>query len=132
MGGYRKHVIAEHLECIHEQIKQTPHLTLNGMKGLHAGRRVIDAHQAVWWFIRDEGLRLKIHCSLLNRLAYGSSRLIALILIQQNRPSERSNTGCDPSRNETSKILGVRSRISTEHFRQKNAQDTSEMLDMFL
>ncbi|OSQ42809.1 transposase [Thalassospira alkalitolerans] len=59
MGGYRKRVLTEHLEFIHEQIKQTPHLTLHGMKDLLAERGVIVSHQAVWRFLRDEGLRFK-------------------------------------------------------------------------
>ncbi len=59
IGGYRKRVLAEHLEFIHEQIKQTPHLTLHRMKDLLAERGVIVSHQAVWRFLRDEGLRFK-------------------------------------------------------------------------
>lgn len=59
MGGHRKRVLVEHRDFIHEQIKRTPHLTLHGMKDILAERGVIVSHQAVWRFLRDEGLRFK-------------------------------------------------------------------------
>ena len=59
MGGYRKRVLDEHRDFIVEQINRTPHLTLHGMKDMLAERGVIVSHQAVWRYLRDEGLRFK-------------------------------------------------------------------------
>lgn len=59
MGGHRKRILDEHRDFIHEQINRTPHLTLHGMKDLLAERGVTVSHQAVWQFLRREGLSFK-------------------------------------------------------------------------
>ena len=59
MGGYRRRVLEEHRDFIIEQLKQTPHLTLHGLKDIPAGRGVIVSHQAVWRFLKSEGLSFK-------------------------------------------------------------------------
>ena len=59
MGGHRPRVLEPHRDFIIEQIARTPHLTLHGMKDILASRGVEVSHQAVWTFLRREGLRFK-------------------------------------------------------------------------
>jgi transposase len=59
MGGHRKPVLEPHRGFIMERIRQTPHLTLHGLKDELAGRGVKVSHNAVWLFLRREGLRFK-------------------------------------------------------------------------
>jgi transposase len=59
MGGHRKRVLDPHRAFIVERIEQTPHLTLHGLKEELAGRGVNVSHNAVWLFLRREGLRFK-------------------------------------------------------------------------
>ena len=59
MGGHRKRVLDPHRAFIVERITQTPHLTLHGLKAELAARGVKVSHNAVWLFLRREGLRFK-------------------------------------------------------------------------
>jgi transposase len=59
MGGHRKPLLDPHRAFIVERIKQTPHLTLHGLKNELAVRGVRVSHNAVWMFLRREGLRFK-------------------------------------------------------------------------
>ena len=59
MGGYRKPLLDRHRSFIVERIRQTPHLTLHGLKDELAARGVRVSHNAVWMFLRREGLRFK-------------------------------------------------------------------------
>jgi transposase len=59
MGGHRKRVLEPHRAFIKERINQTPHLTLHGLKDELAARGVRVSHNAVWMFLRREGLRFK-------------------------------------------------------------------------
>src|ERR1700756_2974794 len=59
MGGHRKRVLEPHRAFIMERLGQTPHLTLHGLKAELAGRGVKVSHNAVWQFLRREGLRFK-------------------------------------------------------------------------
>ena len=59
MGGHRKPVLAPHRGFILKRISQTPHLTLHALKDELAARGVKVSHDAVWLFLRREGLRLK-------------------------------------------------------------------------
>ncbi|WP_157099974.1 IS630 family transposase [Rhodoplanes sp. Z2-YC6860] len=59
MGGYRKPVLDPHRAFILERIRQTPHLTLHGLKDELAARGVKVSHNAVWLFLRREDLRFK-------------------------------------------------------------------------
>jgi transposase len=59
MGGHRKSVLEPHGDFIKERIRQTPHLTLHGLKDELAARGVDVSHNAVWLFMRREGLRFK-------------------------------------------------------------------------
>lgn len=59
MGGHRKRVLDPHRDFIIERINQTPHLTLHGLKDELAARGVKVSHNAVWLFLRREGLRFK-------------------------------------------------------------------------
>ncbi|ESZ24661.1 hypothetical protein X733_31765 [Mesorhizobium sp. L2C067A000] len=51
MGGHRKRVLEPHRAFIEARIRGTPHLTL------HGGVKV--SHNAVWLFLRREGLSFK-------------------------------------------------------------------------
>jgi transposase len=59
MGGHRKRLLDPHRAFILERIGQTPHLTLHGLKDELAARGVKVSHNAVWLFLRHEGLRFK-------------------------------------------------------------------------
>jgi putative transposase len=59
MGGHRKRTLEPHRAFILERIAQTPHLTLHGLKDELAARGVNVSHNAVWLFLRREGLRFK-------------------------------------------------------------------------
>lgn len=59
IGGHRKPLLDAHRAYIVERIKQTPHLTLHGLKDELAARGVRVSHNAVWLFLRREGLRFK-------------------------------------------------------------------------
>ena len=59
MGGHRKRILEPHRPFIAERIRQTPHLTLHGLKDELAARGVKVSHNAVWMFLRREGLRFK-------------------------------------------------------------------------
>lgn len=59
MGGHRKPVLEPHRDFILERIDQTPHLTLHGLKDELATRGVVVSHNAVWLFLRREGLSFK-------------------------------------------------------------------------
>ena len=59
VGGHRKRVLAPHRAFIAERIAQTSHLTLHGLKDELAARGVNVSHNAVWLFLRREGLTFK-------------------------------------------------------------------------
>lgn len=59
MGGHRRPVLDEHRAFILERISQTSHLTLHGLKDELATRGVKVSHNAVWLFLRREGLSFK-------------------------------------------------------------------------
>jgi putative transposase len=59
VGGHRKPILEPHRAFIMERIRQTPHLTLHGLKDELAARGVKVSHNAVWLFLRREGLRFK-------------------------------------------------------------------------
>jgi putative transposase len=59
MGGHRKRVLLPHRDFIEERLKATPHLTLHALKGELGVRGVFVSHNAVWQFLRREGLRYK-------------------------------------------------------------------------
>ena len=59
MGRQRKSVLDPHSDFIKERIRQTPHLTLHALKDELAARGVAVSHNAVWLFMRREGLRFK-------------------------------------------------------------------------
>ena len=59
MGGHRKRALEPHRAFIMERIAQTSHLTLHRLKDELAARGVAVSHNAVWQFMRREGLRFK-------------------------------------------------------------------------
>ncbi len=59
MGGHRKPLLDPHRAFVLERISQMPHLTLHGLKDELAARGVRVSHNAVWLFLRREGLRFK-------------------------------------------------------------------------
>jgi putative transposase len=59
MGGHRKRILEPHRAFIVERIGHTPHLTLHGLKAELKARGVSVSHNAVWVFLRREGLRFK-------------------------------------------------------------------------
>jgi putative transposase len=59
MGGHCKPVLEPHRDFIVERIEQTSHLTLHKLKDELAARGVEVSHNAVWTFLRREGLRFK-------------------------------------------------------------------------
>jgi putative transposase len=59
MGGHRKRVLEPYRAFIAERVRETPHLTLHGLKDELAARGVTVSHNAVWLFLRREGLSFK-------------------------------------------------------------------------
>lgn len=59
MGGHRKRVLEPHRAFIVARLEETPHLTLHGLKDELAARGIRVSHNAVWLFLRREGLRFK-------------------------------------------------------------------------
>jgi transposase len=59
VGGHRKPVLEPHRAFILERIAQTSHLTLHRLADELAARGVRVSHNAVWLFLRREGLRFK-------------------------------------------------------------------------
>jgi len=59
MGGHRKRTLEPYRAFIKERIVQTPHLTLHKLRDELAARGVVVSHNAVWLFLRREGLRFK-------------------------------------------------------------------------
>jgi len=59
IGGHRKPVLEPHRAFIVERIARMPHITLHGLKRELAARGVKVSHNAVWLFLRREGLRFK-------------------------------------------------------------------------
>lgn len=59
VGGHRKWVLEPHRAFIVERINQTPHLSLHKLKAELAAHGVKVSHDAIWRFLRHEGLRFK-------------------------------------------------------------------------
>ena len=59
MGGHRRPLLDPHRAFIIERIQQTSHLTLHKLKDELAARGVHVSHNAVWLFLRREGLSFK-------------------------------------------------------------------------
>src|ERR1700678_4550209 len=59
MGGHRRRVLEPHRAFIAERIAQTSHLTLHRLKDELAARGVTVSHNAIWQFMRLEGLSFK-------------------------------------------------------------------------
>lgn len=59
MGGHRPRLLEPHRDFIVERIKQTPQLTLHRLKDELAAHGVRVSHNAVWQFLRREGLSFK-------------------------------------------------------------------------
>jgi transposase len=59
MGGHRRRVLEPHRVFIVERINQNPNLTLHRLKDELAARGVAISHNAVWQFLRREGLSFK-------------------------------------------------------------------------
>ena len=59
MGGHRRRILEPHRAFIVERIAQTSHLTLHRLKDELAARGVTVSHNAIWQFMRLEGLSFK-------------------------------------------------------------------------
>jgi|TARA_B100000315_G_scaffold118866_1_gene108911 putative transposase len=59
MGGHRRRVLDPHRDFIIERIGRTPHLTVRGLRDILVARGITVSHQAVWTFLRREGLSFK-------------------------------------------------------------------------
>ena len=59
VGGHRKRLLEPHRDFIIEAITRTPHLTLHGLKYLLAEQGIKVSHNAVWHFLRREGVELQ-------------------------------------------------------------------------
>jgi transposase len=67
MGGHRKRILEPHRAFIVERINETSNLTLHRLKDELAVRGVRVSHNAVWQFLRREGLSKKKRCSPLSK-----------------------------------------------------------------
>lgn len=96
MGGHRKPVLEPHRAFIKERISQTPHLTLHKLKDELAARGVKVSHNAVWLFLRREGLRFKKHYSPLSRPALTLHE--GVIVGRPGRPAWTRSVSCSSTR----------------------------------
>ena len=74
VGGHRKSVLEPHRAFIVQRVEETPHLTLHGLKDELAARGVAVSHNAVWLFLRREGLRFKKTIFALEQARAGIAR----------------------------------------------------------
>lgn len=111
MGGHRKRVLEPHRTFIVERINQNPHLTLHGLKDELAARGVTVSHNAVWQFLRREGLRFKKTLFALERARADIARRRQRVLTCV-RPLMRLSHAAGPyggSRNGSNSISRARS-----------------------
>ena len=59
MGGHRRRILESHRAFILEAIERTPHLTVRGLRDILVARGVAVSRQAVWQYLRREGLSFK-------------------------------------------------------------------------
>ena len=59
VGGHRRVILEPHRDFIRARITDTPHLTLMKLVDLLAAKGVSVSHDAVWRFLRAEGLTFK-------------------------------------------------------------------------
>ena len=59
MGGHRRRILAPHRAYIAQRVNETPHLTLHRLQDELAARGVVASHNAIWHYLRREGLRFK-------------------------------------------------------------------------
>ena len=59
MGGHRKRILEPHRAFIAERIEENPNLTLHALKAELAAHGIVASHDAIWRFLRREGLRFK-------------------------------------------------------------------------
>jgi putative transposase len=59
VGGHRKRLLEPYRDFIVARVNETPHLTLHGLKDELAALGMPVSHNAVWMFMRREGLRFK-------------------------------------------------------------------------
>ena len=67
MGGHRKRVLEPHRAFLAERIGQNPQLTLPGLKAELAACGIAVSHDAIWRFLRREGLHCKKTLGALER-----------------------------------------------------------------
>jgi putative transposase len=86
MGGHRKPILLPHRDFIQERLKQTPHLSLHALKAELATRGVCVSHNAVWVFLRREGLRFKKNRTRARTGAPGRGKTPAALEGKAGRP----------------------------------------------
>lgn len=59
MGGHRRIILEPYRAMIVEEIERTPHLTVRGLRDILASHGIAVSHQAVWRFLKSEGLSFK-------------------------------------------------------------------------
>jgi transposase len=102
MGGHRKPVLEPHRAFIMERLGQTPHLTLHGLKAELAAREVKVSHNAVWQFLRREGLRFKKNPPLRSTGSAAAEAALfeTISIISRKKAQFQANLRSDKSRRE--------------------------------
>lgn len=59
IGGHRPFVLAPHRSFIAERMKQTPHMTISGLRRELGARGLKVSRNAIWRFLHHEGLSFK-------------------------------------------------------------------------
>ena len=59
MGGHRRPILEPHRDIVINLIGRTPHLTVRGLRDILLARGITVSRQAVWQFLRREGLSFK-------------------------------------------------------------------------
>lgn len=65
-GGHRPRVLEPHADVIMRRLKETPHITLRGLRDELAEQGVEVSHDTVWRFLQTRGLSHKKACSRLS------------------------------------------------------------------
>ena len=59
IGGHRPWLLEPHRELVHRLVAETPHLTIDRLRELLAAAGIAVSRDAIWRFLRREGLSFK-------------------------------------------------------------------------
>ena len=144
-GGHRRPLLELHRDWIETRLRETPELTLQGLRGELASRGIRVSYGAVQKFVRDAGLSFKKPPSQVSRTVpmspaampsrpsapiASSCHPTVLISIPSSRSSQSSSSGCEEQRPDPSRKSTTPSLPSSIATHPRNAPHASETLAM--